>query len=153
MNFDRKTTGRILLISATSFLLVLLTGILRTTVSFMASTFLGSIAYFGITLFFLRKYSTSISDKFILVSLLFGISVMQLSVRIGDFSSTLISLPDFLFHLLAIFVGFIYFKANRMIRLSAVIAALGMMVFMCLIGYNLWIHKLNFGTYTGSVSE
>jgi len=148
-----KTFKKLLLIFTVAFVLVFVTGLLRISVSFMASSFFGSIAYFCVTLYFLKKFGNLVEHWLIFISLLLGLSVFQVTLRILDWEGQLISLPDFLIHILAVIVGYIYYKLNRIIGLSVTILAFGLIVFVCLHGYSLWIHKLTFGTFSGKVSE
>jgi len=65
----------------------MLTAPLRAYVNFMTSSLLGYIAYFIITVFFLRKLQSVISYKLIIASLFAGICAMQIPFRIQDFTN------------------------------------------------------------------
>jgi thiol-disulfide isomerase/thioredoxin len=109
------------------------------------------------TLFFifmqlvLKKYSGKQKAEYLLISTLIGCSLIQLPFRIMDFDSTLISLPDFLFHLLGIILGYLFYKSSRLWRAFILIFSLASCIFIYFKGGELWRNKLNFGTFTGKI--
>lgn len=119
----------------------------------MTSSLAGFILYFLITVYCIKKFRSRISDYLILFALFFGICLLQISIRIDDFQNTLISLPDFIIHCLGILCGFIYIKTKPIIGVSVTVAGLVFSLYMFFTGYDLWIHKVNFKTFTGVVLE
>jgi thiol-disulfide isomerase/thioredoxin len=71
--------------------------------------------------------------------------------RILDWNANLVSLPDFLIHNIAILVAFLCYKSRR-IGFPVSITYLAFLVFMYLNGYSLYLHYLNFGTFSGQVT-
>jgi len=111
----------------------------------------------GFTIFFLvacisMQVSKKINPPLIILSLFLGISAMHLPPRLIDFQGTLISLPDYVFHVLGLLTAW-FFHISRSWK-KWVIAGVGfsVMFFMFFRGYSMWLHKLNFNTYSGSYS-
>jgi len=113
---------------------------------------IGFVAYFGLSLFCFRKYSSKFSKGQILLALTTGLFVLHIPLKLIDFDGSLISLPDSLFHFFGIIIGFVFIKLPDykkwvILGLSTVLA-----IFMYFNGYSLWLHKLNFGTFSGNVN-
>jgi thiol-disulfide isomerase/thioredoxin len=68
-------------------------------------------------------------------------------------TDTLISLPDFLFHLLGIVMGYLFYKSTKVFRTIIVLLSLSCCLFIYFKGYEMWHHKLNFGTFTGKPEQ
>ncbi|GHU68320.1 hypothetical protein FACS189413_04920 [Bacteroidia bacterium] len=64
---------------------------------------------------------------------------------------TLISLPDFLFHLFGIIMGYLFYKSNKTGKTIVLTFSLIGCFFIYFKGYDMWIHKLNFGTFSGKI--
>ncbi len=107
--------------------------------------------YFVFMIIVLHKYRNSLKPAIILLVALMGCSVLRLPLHILEFESSLVSLPDTLFHLFGILMGFLYYISKKHFKI--IIAALS--TFSCLFlhfkGYDMWIHKLSYGTYTGKI--
>ena len=144
--------SKLVVVFVASLSLVFVTGILRSYVNFQTSSLLGSIAYFGITWFFLKKFHSNVPDWSILLVILLGLSVLQIPIRILDWDANLVSLPDFLIHNIAILISFLFYKSGR-IGIPVSIAYLAFLIFIYFNGYSLYLHYLNFGTLSGKVSE
>jgi thiol-disulfide isomerase/thioredoxin len=152
VTIEMKKYIKLVVVFIASFSLVFVTGILRSYVNFQTSSLLGSIAYFGITWFFLKKFHSTVSEWNILLVILLGLSVLQIPIRIMDWNGNLVSFPDFLFHNIAILIAFLFYKSRR-VGVLVSIAYFAFLVFMYLNGYSLYLHYLNFGTLSGNVSE
>jgi hypothetical protein len=126
--------GKLVLVFIASFSLVFVTGILRAYADFQTSSLLGSIAYFGITWFFLKKFSNTFSEWNILLVILLGLSVLQIPIRIMDWNANLVSLPDFIIHNIAILIAFLFYKSRR-IGVAVSVIYFAFLVFMYLNGY------------------
>ena len=146
-----KHKSFILIVVLSLFIEVALSPI-RMFISCNASTLIGFVAYFGLSLFCFRKYSIRFSKGQILLALTIGLFVLHIPLRLIDFDGSLISLPDFLFHFLGIIIGFVFIKLQDykkwvILGLSTVLA-----IFMYFKGYSFWLHKLNFSTFSGNVN-
>jgi len=114
---------------------------------------LGFTFYFLFTLFCLKKYQVCLSSTSIFIAVLLGASIFQLPLRIINFEGTLISLPDYILHLLGIVLGYFSYKQSLTIKCCVFSIGFGLCVFMYFKGYNMWLHKINFNTFTGIVEE
>lgn len=98
-------------------------------------------------------YRKKLSKKNMLIVLLATLILLEGPVRIINFSGTLISLPSFIFNLVAILIGNMLFsKHNRIIWLSFG-SVLGCAVWMFCQGGDMWANKIVHGTYTGKISK
>jgi thiol-disulfide isomerase/thioredoxin len=154
-----KTKKVIFLIFTVSILIELLItpfrGIMLTdsTCGIILSLLLGFIFAFFWTAFCLKKYDKILRPLRIFILVLAGLSCLHVPVRILDFSGTLGTLPDFLFHLLGALLGYIAHTKSNRIRMIIFVAGLIPCLFMFFKGYNLWRHKLSFETYTGRLDN
>lgn len=143
---------KLIVVFIASLSLVFVTGFLRSYVNFQTSSLLGSVAYFGITWLFLKKFHNAVSEWIILVVVLLGLSAIQVPLRIMDWKANLVSLPDFLIHNIAILIAFLFYKSVR-IGIPVCLAYFAFLIFIYFNGYSLYLHYLNFGTLSGRVSE
>jgi len=118
----------------------------------MACMAVGFGIFILFTFYILNKYGQEISEWKILLILVLGICLINVE-RFFDFESTLISLPDELFHLFGIFVGFSLFKIKSKFKWAVLIITSILCLFMFFSGYDLWLNKLNYGTFTGELIE
>jgi len=122
-------------------------------ISFMICSVVTFVLFFLFIIFVLKKYSSQIKGTYILLACLIGASILQLPIRITNFSGTLISLPDFLFHLLGIVLGYLFYKSGKVFRITILAFSLSSCLFLYFTGYDLWIHQLNYGTFTGIIDN
>lgn len=142
-----------LLVVLFSFILECLTGLLRGFASFMISSFAGFILFFVLTIFSIKALKSKTNEFIIFLALLTGLCAVQIPIRISSWDNTLVSLPDFLLHLLGIVTGYIFIKTRRSVGVGVALTGLAIAMFMLLRGYDLWINKVSYGTYTGNVLE
>jgi len=110
------------------------------------------ILYFFFIQLMLKKYASKIKPQWILIACLIGCSLLQLPARIFSFNSSLISLPDFLFHLFGIIVGYFFYASGKLaIKSGIVVISIFSCGFLYVKGYDFWLHRLNFGTFSGIV--
>ena len=112
------------------------------------------ILYLVFTFIVLKKSKQS-NISWLLLVILLGCLILDLPVHILDFKNTLMSLLDLPCRWLAIIVAYFCYRwQNYMIRLfSLVILYLIFAFWLTFEGFDLWVHKLNFGTFTGKVIE
>ena len=134
-----------------SLLIEMITSPLRGYVNFMACSVVTFAVYFIFINLMLMKHASKLKPQWILFACIIGCSILQLPIRILSFSSSLISLPDFLFHLFGIFMGYFFYISGKYIKSGIVVTSLLCCTFLYFKGYNLWLHKLNFGTFSGIV--
>lgn len=115
------------------------------------SSVAGFLFFFGLLIFLASVYSSSQYRLLITFSVVAGLLAVHLPVRIKDFNGTLVSLPDFLCHFLGIITGYLFLVIRKPFRLMPAIIGLLFAVFMLVKGYDRWLFRLNFGSYTASV--
>lgn len=120
---------------------------------FAVSTLIGFILYFTSTTYIINKYGLYISVNRILILALIGASCFQVPIRIIYFSSSLGSLPEFLFHILGILIGYIFHKGRSFYRYLFLTISFGLCLFYFFWGWSLWSNKLCYGTFRGNVIE
>jgi len=108
--------------------------------------------YFLFINLMLKKHASKLKPKRILLACLIGCCLIQLPLRLIHFNSTLVSLPDFLFHLFGIFMGYLFYVSGKYLKSGIVLISLFCCIFLYK-GYDLWSHKLNFDTFTGMIAE
>lgn len=97
-----------------------------------------------------RKY---IPLKIISLTLVLSVAALEIPIRIMRFSSTLGSLPTFLFVVAGIVIGYQLFRKPGFKNWLLASIAMGFSIWVYYDGYNMWLNKLNFGTYTGQVHK
>ena len=133
-----------------SLLIALITSPLR-GITFQTCSVTAFILYFIFTNLALTKQGSKLKPQWILVACLIGCSIFQIPIRVVNFSETLLSLPDFLFHLFGIFMGYLFYISGKYVKSGIVVTSLLCCTFLYFKGYNLWLHKLNYGTFSGIV--
>jgi thiol-disulfide isomerase/thioredoxin len=135
----------------------LLAGIFEITLSlvrggmgFIYSSLIGFVTFFLSCALF-NFYNKRFNPAFFSLSLVLGVSLIHLPPRVIAFNETLISLPDYLCHLLGICFGYLFIISGSGKRWLLSLTGAAIMTFVIFNGYNLWLHKLNFGSYTGKV--
>lgn len=126
--------------------------LVRGFAGFTYGSLVGYVLFFLLTVFCLNKFKSNIAVWQILAGLFLGLCVIQVPLRVPNFSDSLISLPEFILHLLGIVFGFLYLYFKRPANIIISIVGFIIAVFMFFQGYSLWINKLNFGNYMENVS-
>jgi thiol-disulfide isomerase/thioredoxin len=124
------------------FLLAPLGGYGGHNYKFMAAV----LGYFLMTFIFLKRAST-LKDRVILLILII------LPIHFTEFKQTRISFPSTLAHFIGVVFGYLAFISSRQIRIMIVVFLLIGSSWITFKGYSLWLHKVNFGTYSYHVTE
>jgi thiol-disulfide isomerase/thioredoxin len=124
--------------------------LVRGGMGFNYSSVIGFVTFF-LSFALFNFYNKRFNPAFFLLSLVLGVSLIHLPPRIIAFNETLISLPDYLCHLLGICFGYLFILSGSSKRWLVSLTGAAIMTFVFFNGYNLWLHKLNFGSYTGKV--
>jgi thiol-disulfide isomerase/thioredoxin len=135
-----------------SVLLEIIISPLRGYVSFMACMVAGFVLFIILTHYTIKRFHSDITDWKLLLILILGLILIN-SERFFNFTRSLVSLPDELFHLLGIFVGYAIYKIKSTIKWIILLPTVALCGYMYFAGYGLWLNKLNFGTFTGVISE
>lgn len=133
-----------------SLLLMILVSPLR-AFNIELSSAVGFISYLFLTVYLLNKFGQKIPGWLIFVGVIAGLWVFHLPLRIIYFRSTLTTLPDALIHTLGIVCAYLYWLLKGRIRLLPVVLGCLITAFMFFQGYDMWLHKLNYGTFTGRI--
>lgn len=112
------------------------------------------IAYFIATVWLMKKYREILPAWIIIMTILIGTSCLELPLRIFHAHNSLISLPDLILRLLAVIVGTGYsYIGNRTGKIALVVCSGFFALWSSYFGFDLWLHKLNFGTFTGKTEQ
>lgn len=123
---------------------------LRGYVSFAVDTIVGFFLFILLSYYLIKKKEESVSPVKILFILVIGL-VIPNSMRFWEFKETLLSFPDQLFHLLGIVVGYLLFKIKNYSKWIVLATTSIACIFMYAKGYELWLNKLNYGTFTEQI--
>lgn len=97
-------------------------------------------------------YRKKLSAKNILVASLMTLLLMEGPIRLINFSSTLTSLPSFIFNIAGILIGnMLFIKRGKVAWLSFSIV-FGCAVWMFCEGGSMWANRVSYGTYTGKIN-
>lgn len=120
---------------------------------FVLSSLIGGLGLF-IAFFLIIIKCKKLKPIYVFLSLWLGISVLELPLRIFDFEATLVSLPTYLSWCLGLLAGFLssIFKKwwQRLFVFSLILL---ITLFIALHGYDLWLNKMNYGSFTGRINE
>lgn len=112
------------------------------------------ITYFIVTVWLMKKYETILPRWSIITTILIGTSCLELSLRVLFLNDALISLPDFIMRILAVIVGISYsFIGNKPGKTILVVCSGLFAIWSSYFGFDLWLNKLNFGTFTGRTEQ
>jgi thiol-disulfide isomerase/thioredoxin len=120
---------------------------------FHISSIVGFAIYFILTPYFLIKAKNKLPTALILVAVLAGLNVLTLPIRVIDFQGTLGSDLETLIHISAVFLGYVYYKSRTYFKILTIVISVVWCLCSSINGYNMWIHLLNFKTYTGKIDK
>ena len=126
----------------------LLLGIVRGDIGLSYSTLIGFFLFFFVAYISFRP-TRSLSPHIVAISLFSGVSALHLPPRLIDFHGTLISFPDYIFHVLGLISAYLFYIVKSSKKWIAVGLGLAFVFFVFFKGYSMWLHKLNFDTFTG----
>lgn len=119
---------------------------------FKLSSIVGFIVYFII--FFLKRYKQKLPAKNIILAILIGFSILNLTPLIILHASSKAARLEFPIQLFGIISGcFFYYIQNRYLKIAFTICSIILCFLLSTKGYDLWLHKLNHATFTGKVSS
>ena len=114
-------------------------------------TLIGFIAYFYFTIFCIHKFRKEATKLTIFCYIILLQIIFHFNSIYGYFGGSLFSLWLFSTQIFAIFSGFVFIKFKNIYRFIPFLIASIFTVFMFFQGYDYWLHKLNYGTFTGKV--
>jgi len=136
-----------------SLLLETIISLLRREVSLQVATLFGFHFSAFLMYYLTSHFSSKISDHKIAFSVVMSPLLLLCIPRFIDFNGSLISLPEQFFHLFGIFVGYSLFKIKTYFKWVILAVTSIACLFMYVKGYEMWLDKLNFGTYTGNIDN
>lgn len=112
------------------------------------------IVYYVFTIWALNKCHTKLRVNYIIPTILLGAIIVEIPLRIIYFEDTLISIIDFAARILSILSGWVFFSIrNRYGKIVWTVVTFSICICGATYGTNLWLHKLDFGTFTGTTVE
>ena len=114
------------------------------------SAVVGFGIYFILTALVLRNNTNTNKIIAYSLSILAGILFIQVPMRIIDFKGSLISLPDTINHILAVGLGICYIYSSKAVyKYGIVFLSVALNIFVFTTGYNLWLNKLSYDSFSG----
>ncbi|GAB3936346.1 TlpA family protein disulfide reductase [Mucilaginibacter myungsuensis] len=126
---------------------------LRGYASIAICSAVGFFVYMILTHYFLRRFNNKIKPIHVAALLFGGSLILQAPIRAMNFDSTLISLPDYVVRALGIFAGYFFFDRKRVVNLVNLGLSVMIVAFTFFYGYDMWLNKINYGTFTSNVNE
>lgn len=120
---------------------------------FKYSSCIGFIVFFFLFTYIKKKINHILSLEQIFFSLYAGYLLLDLPIRLFKFRECLVSFPDVIMQSSGILCAYITFRflINKKSKYMPFLIGISICIFMFVKGYSLFIHKLNHGTFTGSV--
>lgn len=112
-----------------------------------------ALAYCGLTYYWLQHQQETTWKSIVGLAMTLPLLLIYLPVYLRDFDGTQLSLPSTLAHLVGILFGYLLTYAGKPFKLILASGLILGSIWISVWGYDLWLHKLNFGTYSGLVSE
>lgn len=123
-------------------------------VGFPLSSLVGFLLYGFLTVICLYKFRVKLPPKYILLAIWMGVGLLETIYRCYSFKSSIISIPSSLLWWLGILCGYLYWKVSRSwLKVIVVLLPFLFTLWMSYYGYSMWIHKLNFGSFTGKIEK
>lgn len=120
---------------------------------FKLALFVGFVIYYFFTYLILWKYSNGNRPFVLFLLIMGGCLLVQLPIRILEFHSCLSSFPEFLFHILGIFLAYATFRMKAYIRCFFFLFGFMASIYMVMFGFNYWFNYVSNGNFTGKVIE
>lgn len=145
--------NKVLLLSfILAIMIELITAVLRGYVHIFASSVTGFLLY-SFMIFFVGRRHVNKTYSCVAGAIL-GILILQLPIRVYDFKSTLLTFPDFIFHLLGVLIGYWCLKGQNIKRvLLSTFILPGLVFFYFSSPYESLLTYANFGSYSGVVEQ
>lgn len=121
---------------------------------FKLSSLVGFFIYFFSTAYLLKRNKKGLSNSCITISFTLGISLISLIIHILYFPKTEVSLLELFIYLFSIILGYVfYITKNKYFKISTLVFSFIFAFWLSTSGYDLWLHKLNFGTFLGRIEN
>jgi thiol-disulfide isomerase/thioredoxin len=115
-------------------------------------TLIGFFAYFGLTLFLIKRYQGQLPGTGIFLVIVLAQCLLPLPTILQYFNGQIWSLPLMVSVVAGSFTGFLFAGLSRPINVLVfcVVSMASLALFIS--GWDYWLHKVNFGTFTGRVT-
>jgi len=110
-----------------------------------------SLVYCALTILIFSKSNPKNTAWILTIILAFPPFVLLL-LHLFDFKGTQLGFPSTLAHFLGIGFGLMIFYSKTFLKAILAAILLAFSIWMAWPGYDYWLHKMNFGTFTGKVS-
>jgi len=114
---------------------------------------LALIAYSLLTYYWLQQSRETQWWYSVGVIMLLPLLLLYTPIYVRDFEGSLVSLPSTLAHVIGIIFGYIITLCKRPFRIITGSLILLVSLWTTIQGYDLWIHKLNYGNFLGQINE
>ena len=114
-------------------------------------TLFSFIGYFYLTLFFFKVFNKKLSAISIVVIIFATMFLMQFYTIYTWLVRDLYGLPAVVAHCLSVISAYFYFKSKPPKNIVLFSLSSCFVVFMFFQGWDYWIHRINYGTFTGEV--
>lgn len=114
---------------------------------------LALLTYSALTYYWLRQEQDRQWKMLVGIVILLPVLMAYLPMHIRHFERMQVSIPTTIAHGAGIFLGYITASVTRPIRLGLNIGLVISALWLSTQGYNLWMHKLHFDSYSGSINE
>ncbi|NDW12558.1 hypothetical protein D0T50_06595 [Bacteroides sp. 214] len=122
--------------------------------SFPLTVLIYSIVYFIFTYALLKMFKGTYTSWCVVLSILFGTSILDIPLRIFAFWGTYISFPEFLVRIASILLAYLCFSLkNKIAKISIASMLLFGSLWLSYFGLDMWLHKWNYGTYRPNIEE
>lgn len=112
----------------------------------------GTIAYFLLTFFLVNKYRSKLSHFGLFLVILAGQYILTLDYIVGFFRGELYwSLPYDAALLLGTLCGYFFSILPKPVNILQLVIASFLSLFLFFQGWDYWLHKRNYGTFTGKI--
>lgn len=146
-------TKYILLFIALALVGELIVSPLRVSFSMSLAAVGGFAIFFQLTIFGCNKFQKVAGVKTVVIGVLIGILILQLPARLYDFQQSRISLLEGICHIFGVFAGLIYVVSKKALTRSIIVfIAFLFNLFIFTKGYDLWMNKINYGTFSGKIN-
>jgi len=111
-----------------------------------------ALVYCAFTFIVLSRNSERRVKFYSIVIILLPFLLIDLPIHLIDFNETLMSLPSTLASFIGVVFGILIYLSNKYLKIALSVLLIIGATWMAVFGYQNWLHKLNYGTYSGMIS-
>lgn len=114
---------------------------------------LAILTYCALTYYWLNQKQTMQWKIIVGISALLPVLIGYLPMYIRDFDGMRVALPSTIAHVAGVFFGYVMSNATQQFKLGMSLVLIPSALWVSTQGYELWMHKLHFDSYSGSNNE